>query len=89
MVDAVSTFIIGYYGLLNLKTPNNTIYWVRLLTGHYQKREPVNISSLAADRQTQLERDVWKELGVDDQVLKYAKSQMRSQEIDGRSLFMY
>jgi hypothetical protein len=41
-----------------------------LLTGHYGKCEPANISSFAADRQTHLEGDVLKELGVDDQVLK-------------------
>jgi hypothetical protein len=39
-----------------------------VLTGNYQKHEPANISSLAADRQTQLLRDELKELGVDDQV---------------------
>jgi hypothetical protein len=53
-----------------------------LLTGHYREREPANISSLTAERQTQLERDMLKELGMDDQVLKYAKSHMRSQGID-------
>jgi hypothetical protein len=39
-----------------------------MLTGHYQKCEPANISSLTADRQTQVRRDVLRGLGVDDQV---------------------
>jgi hypothetical protein len=29
-----------------------------LLTGHYREHDPANISSLAADKQTQLEKDV-------------------------------
>jgi hypothetical protein len=39
-----------------------------MLTGHYQKHEPANISSLVADRQTQMRRDVLKELGMDEQI---------------------
>ena len=54
-----------------------------MLTGNYLKREPANISSLAADRQTQLESDVLKELGMDDQVFGNMLSpRMRSQGID-------
>jgi hypothetical protein len=38
-----------------------------VLTGHYE-HEPANISSLAADRQNRIRRDVLKRLGMDGQV---------------------
>jgi hypothetical protein len=39
-----------------------------MLTGRLLNCAPANIASLAAERQTQLERDVLKGLGMDDQV---------------------
>jgi hypothetical protein len=40
-----------------------------MLTGRLLEQAPANASSLAAERQTQMERGGLKRLGVDDQVL--------------------
>jgi hypothetical protein len=48
---------------------------VAMLTGHFWKSEPANISSLASDRQTQLRRDVLRGLGVDDQVFRISQNE--------------
>jgi hypothetical protein len=41
-----------------------------MLTGHLLERALANNSSMAAERQTQMERSELKRLGVDDQVLE-------------------
>jgi hypothetical protein len=64
-LERTSTFFFHffYFQTLHKFTKN-------LLTGHYQEREPANISSFAAVRQTQVWRDVLKELCMDDQGLE-------------------
>jgi hypothetical protein len=57
----------------SLNETKNKVACIILLTGHYREREPASISSLAADIQTQLRRDVFKELGMDDQVFEICK----------------
>jgi hypothetical protein len=61
---------LGQQQYSTLLTTDSFITWT-VLTDLKWERETANISSVAADRQTYLQRDVLKELGMDDQVMKY------------------
>jgi hypothetical protein len=58
-----------------------------VLTGHYQKHEPANISSLAAERRTQMRRDVLKGLGLDDQFWNMLSPKMKAKGLTDKRLF--